>query len=110
MGTAVNVETGEIIDVGTRHSKRSATVANKQELQSKLKDAMVKRVCSLIFSIVTVVDFLAARPLLQNAQKFLFDPKHRMNSFAKRWKWKRKTPLPYESFSLKKKKRRTEPK
>lgn len=37
-------ESGEIVDLGTRKSRRSATVKSKKELQEKLKDEQEKRV------------------------------------------------------------------
>lgn len=44
MGVAVDAETGEVIDLGVRQSTRAATMANKIELVTKLKDAEQKKV------------------------------------------------------------------
>lgn len=40
----INKETGEVVDLATRKSSRRATVRNKRELQSKLKEEEQKKV------------------------------------------------------------------
>ncbi|KDQ17516.1 hypothetical protein BOTBODRAFT_143920 [Botryobasidium botryosum FD-172 SS1] len=43
MGVVMDAETGEIIDSGKRQSTRTATMANKIELETKIKDAEQKK-------------------------------------------------------------------
>lgn len=51
LGQIIDAETGEIMEtpLGKRKSTREATRINTQEVQSRIKDAENRRVCSIIF-------------------------------------------------------------
>lgn len=52
LGQIIDAETGEVMEtpLGKRKSTREATRINTQEVQSRIKDAENRRVCSIIFS------------------------------------------------------------